>query len=126
MKKFYYPRFFRIGWLSAQLFCKSYEMELASFENIEEVNKVFDLLNADSHSMTTGYVLVDGITLTPGSHDWYWTQNGRKISFSIPWEPKNPSGGNEQCLGMAKNEKNFNDIDCKSHESTFLCQKVKL
>lgn len=132
MKKYYFPRYFKSNWIEAQGICRAYNMELARFETINEVNKVFDLFRANYElsSISTFWMFVDGMTPAPGSNNnWYWTQTGRKVSFSIPWATSNPSGGHEQCLSIGRHGSNhpwsFNDVPYEGYKNIFLCQKTK-
>ncbi|KAL7019626.1 hypothetical protein ACKWTF_011183 [Chironomus riparius] len=133
VKKFYYPRYFRSNWIEAQMICKSYDMELARFETVDEVNDVFAFLkNSSDNVFQNGYwIFVGGIASTPGSvTSWYWTQTGVKVSFDIPWATSNPSGGHEQCLSIGKHgfgyPLSFNDVPYEGYKNIFLCQKTKI
>lgn len=104
-------------------------MELARFESIDEVNKVFDMIkNSNDIVLQNGFwMFVDGMTPSPGSTtSWFWTQTGEKISFDIPWATTNPSGGHEQCLSIGKHGLNhplsFNDVPYDGYKNIFLCQ----
>jgi len=69
------------------------------------------------------YVFVDGITLTPKSPtDWYWTNSGEKIPYTIQWnkgEPNNYSN-NENCLSIGRRIRNdtlgFSDHFCNARK----------
>jgi len=103
-------------------------MELARFETIDEVNKVFDMIKKNVALQNGFWMFVDAMTPSPGSkNNWYWTQTGRKISFNIPWATSNPSGRHEQCLSIGRhginNPLSFNDVPYDGYKNIFLCQK---
>ena len=70
------------------------------------------------------------MTLTPRSPtDWYWTKNGEKISFPIPWQPDEPNFdyNEEFCLSVwIQNVRviGFNDGRCLSSLWPYICQRI--
>lgn len=76
------------------------------------------------------WIFLDGIALTPKSPtDWYWTENGDKISFEMPWLDKQPDtyANNEWYLSIGRfgidGPIGFNDISGRDFFHNFLCQK---
>jgi len=69
------------------------------------------------------------MTLTPRSPtDWYWTRNGEKIAFTIPWQPGEPNFENdlEYCLSVWIQDVEiigFNDANCQNQTWPFVCQR---
>lgn len=125
--------------MTAKVACKAYEMELATFETLREFTSFQQLwedskLNKNFNSVF--YLHVDGITKTPKSlDDWYFTKNGQKIPFQMPWLTGEPNCANnaEYCLSIGKKSSEdllqFNDSICYSsrsfyHFNSFVCQKV--
>ena len=114
-------------------------MELATFETLDEFKNFQQLWEKSNFSelfKSTFYLHVDGITKTPKSYDdWYFTKNGRKIQFEMPWLEGEPNCGSniEYCLSVGKKSSEdvikFNDSICYStrnnfHFNSFVCQKV--
>lgn len=78
-------------------------------------------------------LLVDGLTLTlKSTTDWYWTDNGEKIPFEIPFitgEPNNYQNLNKNCLALEDTFLPYRFFDFPCIKSTNilefppLCQK---
>lgn len=112
-------------------------MEFAYIDNLNEFNYVSRIIkeNEDKFVGTSylSWVLLDGMTLVPKSpNDWYWTVNGEKVSFQMPFLAGQPDDANndEKCLslgpsGGAEMPYMFNDYPCNKLDSTFICQKMK-
>lgn len=110
-------------------------MELATMETLSEANAVLTM--ADNHSflraLSNSILWIDGITLTPMSKtDWYWSDSGEKIDFSIPWLANQPNSADQRCLSIAKETINqkfgFNDGTCSSTSFMvrFICERIDL
>ena len=119
-------------WIEAKTICKTFNMELASFKTLEEANTVMDMVRRDSKLAEIDFLwmFLDGIALSPKSKtDWYWTETGEKIGFTIPWPPTQPdtADGNEFYLSFGRFTKEgtlaFNDLPGKKFMNSFLCQK---
>lgn len=127
-KVFYIPRFLRSRWSGARSICKTYGMDIATFETSKQMIAVSEMCTKNSEKITTGAAHVGATTLTGGSKtDWYWVTTGEKISYSIKWLPFEPNnvGGAEQCLLIGGEEFLYNDINCNGpNEYQFICEKV--
>jgi len=70
--------------------------------------------------------------MTPSGNtsiDWYWTNTGTKVSYSIPWQNGGPDffNGIEYCLSFTGNEPShvgFNDHPCFGLLTPFVCQRI--
>lgn len=131
-KIYYFPRYIKATWIEAKAICKTYNLELASFKTLEEANAVMDMVRRDSllSAIDFLWIFLDGIALTQKSPtDWYWTENGEKISFSMPWLSGQPdtAGNAEWYLSIGRFTKEgtlgFNDIPGRDFVNTFMCQK---
>jgi len=134
-KTYYLSRLFQATWVDAKTICKAFDLELATFEtsdeasnfiNRESVKNFFD--GFDDH-----FVFVDGVGLTPKSlTDWYWTNSGEKIPYSMQWNAGEPNyhQNYEYCLSIGKISKNekigFNDYRCWEYPKHFICQKTEM
>ncbi|CAG9802947.1 unnamed protein product [Chironomus riparius] len=129
-KTFYLPRYFRTTWMLARAMCKSYDLEFASADTLDEATTLVSFVKNNS-----GYVyvtaLIGGLTLTPKSKtDWYWVNSGNKVAYDIPWYVTQPNNyeGKEQCLGIGRGYKDkfdFHDYKCMGEDLTFICQKIE-
>ena len=107
-------------------------MELATFETLNEAETFLNVAyeNAFIKAYHLSHFYIDGMTLTPNSTtDWYWTKNGEKISFSIPWQPDEPNFDSnvEYCLSVWIQDIKvigFNDGQCQNIEWPFICQRI--
>ena len=135
------PRVFRGDWLTAKLTCKTFDKELVTFESLDEFKKFQQLWEDYKYSKyfeAPFYLHVDGFTKTPKSTDeWYFTKNGKKISFEMPWLNEEPNFGQriEYCLSVGKKSSDellkFNDSICYNsrknyHFNSFVCQKIEV
>ncbi|KAG5683721.1 hypothetical protein PVAND_012986 [Polypedilum vanderplanki] len=129
-KTYYVSNYVQGNWLEAFLYCKAFDMDLASFDTLDEVNAVAAIKKAQSN-LFTSYTLIGGMSNKMNSNDWFWVSNGNKISYTIPWnwgEPNN-YGGKEWCLsiGPTADAMKFNDIACHKlfvDDLSFMCQQV--
>lgn len=135
-KSYFYPRILKGDWAQSKLLCKGFDLELATFETLNEAFQFLSMIasfNASASLPTPKYFYTDGFTLTIGSvDDWYWTKNGNKVSFDIPWAPYEPNSnhGLEYCLSVGKASLSqgwgFNDVHCQHENKTFpfICQRM--
>lgn len=123
----------RNTWGEARAICKSFDLELATFETLSEAAKFLSM--ADNHSIFKSfagvYFLIDGTTLSPASStDWYWSKSGKKIQFPISWLSGQPDNGNisEYCFSFGRRNATekfgFNDLRCFEVIYHFVCQKM--
>ncbi|CAG9807027.1 unnamed protein product [Chironomus riparius] len=131
-KTFFASKYLRTDWFGAKVNCKAFNLELATFETLTEaqtfLNMAWNHNFIMSHNLT--FFLIDGMTLTPKSTtDWYWTKNGEKISFKIPWQPDEPNFEfeEEHCLSVWIQDVKaigFNDCKCQKLTWPFICQRI--
>jgi len=126
-------RYATADWFGAKALCKSFDLELATFETLIEAEKFIQVAKENQFIKTKIYphVFVDGMTLTPNSAtDWYWTRTGEKIPFTLPWkvgEPNFAFNGTEYCISVflqAPDNLGFNDVRCQIEETRFICQRI--
>jgi len=116
------------------MICNSFDFELASFETLAEATSFLNMCINNDFIQSYGliHIHVDGMTLIPNSTtEWYWTNSGKKISFSIPWQPGEPDfyGGDEYCFSFIafrylSNFLGFNVLNCKGYTAPFMCQRL--
>lgn len=124
--KFYFvPRHFQTTWENARSICRSYNMEIATFETLEEMQVVSDLCK-DNENIMTPYVHVGGMTTREGTKEsWFWIVTGKRINYNMPWADGEPNNDEDSQFCLALGTKNFlfDDIDCFGRsESKFICQ----
>jgi hypothetical protein len=131
-KIYYYPRYVNVTWIEAKMLCKTYNLQLATIQTLNEAYAVMNMINrnADLGVRDNLWVYIDGMGLTPRtSTDWYWSESGNKIDFTMPWLTGQPdtAGGAEWFLSIGKYTKDtqigFNDIPGTGFVNAFLCQK---
>ena len=125
-------KYLRTNWLKAKSICKSFDLELASFETLAEAENFINI--AKNHPFVISYggnhMLVDGMTDTPNTKtEWFWTKTGTKVSYSLPWQKGEPNFLNEgeYCLAISAHEPStlgFNDIPCQLGLIAFVCQRI--
>jgi len=135
-KSYFIPRELKADWAQSKVLCKAFDLELATFETLTEALTFLSIIENNSHIAvlpTPKYFYIDGYTTSgPSKTDWYWTRNGNKIMYPIPWAPYEPTYGdyNEHCLSIGKNRLDldwgFNDIHCQNQEKNFIfiCQRI--
>lgn len=116
----------RLDWMMALLFCRYFNMELATIPNKSFEVEFLQLIN---NSQTNHYQIFIGGTNEGTREKWYWSKNGELIKYDIEWNAGEPNNLNntqptaENCLalmnlsGMFK----FSDLFCIS-EIAFVCE----
>lgn len=128
-KIFYLSTDFEASWMDARSFCKTYDMDLTSFDTN------YEFTNFVKHAMKSLYYFdkwthIGGISKLAGKHrEWYWIATNRKVSYPMVFAVGQPNNylGRQNCLGVSKEEKTFEfqDIDCHGRfEEKFICQKI--
>ena len=126
-------RYTTADWFGAKALCKSFGLELATFETLTEAETFIQVAKENQFIKTNvhPHFLVDGMTLTPNSTtDWYWTKTGEKIPFPLPWregEPNFAFDGTEYCISVflqAPDNLGFNDVRCQIEERPYICQRM--
>ncbi|KAL7036608.1 hypothetical protein ACKWTF_008865 [Chironomus riparius] len=128
---FFLSRYSKAPWAESKAFCKAFDLELLSFETLEESRAFISMADNNSilKKLSNVWLWTDGITLTKKSTtDCYWTKTGTKISFPMDWYPGQPSGSDQYCLCVskrsAKTKFGFNDLQCYD-SYTIVCQRVE-
>ncbi|CAG9809164.1 unnamed protein product [Chironomus riparius] len=131
-KVYFISKYFKSSWAEAKAICRSFDLELATFENLVEFTNFQKILKAaNPFPPNIDMVHVDGMTPNTGSTtDWYWTNSGVKIPYTLQWNPGQPdnAGGQEACLTIRKygGDYAFNDYFCSERTTYFICQKTEL
>jgi len=82
--------------------------------------------NSQALSLASDFHM-DGMTNTPLSIDnWYWTNTGKKISFTILWAEGEPNSPYESCLSFKTPSTGIgiNDTTCQYAVIPFVCQRI--
>ncbi|XP_070491061.1 macrophage mannose receptor 1-like [Chironomus tepperi] len=130
-KTYYMSKHFKSNFPEAKAICKAFDLELATFETLQEMQNFFGtLLKPDHFSSFSIYAHIDGMTTQSASTtDWYWTNSGAKMFYSLSWAPGEPNNGvdKEGCLTVVKLTDKFalNDYPCASNPTQFICQETK-
>ena len=120
---------FEANWMDSRSFCKTYDMDLASFDTSYEFSN-FVKHAMKSVSMFDKWTHIGGISKVVGKNrEWYWINGNKRISYPMVFATGQPNNylGRQNCLGISKEEKTFEfqDIDCHGRfEEKFLCQKI--
>jgi hypothetical protein len=76
---------------------------------------------------------MDGIASTLKSKtEWYWSSNGQKVSFAIPWRSGQPdnANGTEYCFGFSRLSANqnfgYSDFNCRGFNPLCTCERIDL
>jgi hypothetical protein len=138
MKQYFLPRYYRTTHQFAKSLCRAYDMEFAYIDNLSEFKYVSSMVKENEDKFVgsgfKNWVLIDGMTLVPRSpNDWYWTVNGEKVSFEMPFMSGQPdsASADEKCLSLGPSAESsmpykFNDYPCNRLDTTFICQKMKI
>lgn len=128
-KVFYLSIDFEASWMEARSYCKTYDMDLASFDTSYEFSNFVKLAMKSSFYFDR-WTHVGGISKTSGKHrEWFWVGKNAKVSYQMQFATGQPNNylGRQNCLGISKEEKTFEfqDIDCHGRfEEKFICQKI--
>lgn len=105
-------------------------MEFVSLESLQESNHLLKICQQNSQ-LFDGWTYIGGLTTVGGSRtEWYWVDNGKKLSFELNFAAGQPdnAGNNELCLsignlGIATGNFFFNDNPCYGWRPyRFICQ----
>lgn len=119
--------YLKASWIDAQLICRSYGMNLLTFEsefedlivrkNFKESSEQKLLLNLPRHFHV-------GVTKV-GSTDWYSIASNKSLDYDINWKSTDESDEMKNCAMMENDEGTFvyESIDCALLETNFLCQE---
>jgi hypothetical protein len=123
LKEYWFSTHFIVRWHEAKMLCKSYGLELVSFDSAEEMTNF-----TETENIFTTYVYIDGIKKMTGNttFEWYWAGTGEQLKFSPRYDYREPNGGaGERCMCFIKrsNETFFHDVDCVNGiPAQFICQ----
>ena len=115
--------------MESRSFCKTYEMDLAQFENAYEFSNFLKFAMKKYHHFEK-WTHIGGISRFSGKNrEWFWVGKNSKISYPLQFATGQPNNylGRQNCLGISKEENTFEfqDIDCHGrYEEKFICQKI--
>lgn len=130
-KIFYLSMDFEGNWMESRSFCKTFDMDLVSFDTSYEFSNFVRQAMKNVHYFDK-WTHIGGVSKVAGKQrDWYWIANNRKVVFPMQFATGHPNNylGRQNCLGISKEEKTFEfqDIDCwGKFEEKFICQKICL
>lgn len=128
-KEFLIPRHYKSAAVHVRSICLAHNFDIASLDTLDEFNYVSSQCKQHQNLISNDYVLIDGLAMSPKtSKDWYWTNSGNKINYTMPWSPKKLDFAHqsEWCLSLGPAEiYQFNDIRCNGEEYSFICQKAR-
>lgn len=132
-KSYFISRYFKSFWAESKAICNAFNMELATFETRDEAQNFVNILEQNEYFKANGrFVLVDGVTDLQGSPtEWYYSNSGEKIPYSIPWASSQPDNyyNNEPVLSVGRiamdDKVGFNDIPA-NYAVKFACQKTEI
>ncbi|CAO1361314.1 unnamed protein product [Diamesa tonsa] len=121
MKRFYISKTAKASWVKSHDICKSFGMELATFDIPNEAEQL--LVNYRLHSTKQPNVWVG---YTDQNHEGVWTSNkGKQMDKNISFHAGelNDKTGIENCLeiNFSNNQYKFNDVNCNK-ELHFMCE----
>lgn len=116
----------RLDWMTAHLFCRYFNMELATIPDKNFERKFLELID---NSKTNHDQIFIGGTDEGSEGKWYWSKNGEQIKYDIEWnegEPNNIHNTHptaENCLALMNWTGNYKFIDlfCNT-EVAFVCE----
>lgn len=123
----------KASFMNAYSFCKSLDMELATFETKAEVDWFADMFVNSCSKHDIEWCMVGGIRKfadkTISSTNWFWMQSGNQINYELSWHNGQPDNNNglQWCLAVSKKGRKtsfFADIECYKREEHFICQKT--
>ena len=119
----------QLTWANVRSVCKSFGLDIGSFDTLEELNALIDMAKKQVPTLSGSYH-VGGVTLTPKSpNDWFWVTTGEKIEYQLPWASGQPDTfkGVQYCLRIIVPGYTFDDFDCDhaSGSIKFVCQDIE-
>ena len=83
MKVFYLSMDFEANWMDSRSFCKTYGMDLATFDSSLEFSN-FLKHAMKSVSYFNKWTHIGGVSKFVGKHrDWYWITTNRRVTFNM-------------------------------------------
>ncbi|XP_036444938.1 C-type mannose receptor 2-like [Colossoma macropomum] len=111
------------SWTEAQRYCRENYTDLASIDNMEEMNRLINTVNG-SYSGLAWIGLYDDLD------SWRWSLDDESlhkenVTNFRNWYIQKPvnSGGNRMCVILSQFQATWLETSC-SHKSTFLCYDV--
>lgn len=120
---------FEGNWMDSRSYCKTYDMELVTFDTSYEFSVFVKIAMRNVHYFHK-WTHIGGVSKFVGKNrEWFWVNGSRKINFPLQFAAGQPNNylGRQNCLGISKEEKTFEfqDIDCHGRfEEKFICQKI--
>lgn len=115
-----------MDWRTAILFCKSFNMELATFSTKQEEDDFFNMLTKGNKEVDNLFV---GATDEGSESEWYNMPSSTKIEYNIRFPVKSAGykDTTKNCMAVLKNESIFylDDVDCGSVRNC-VCQDLRL
>ncbi|TRZ00577.1 hypothetical protein DNTS_004499 [Danionella cerebrum] len=96
-------------WTEAQSYCREQYSDLATAENMDDMNKLKELMKSGDN----GNIWIGLHKTNP--NEWHWS-SGDRVIF-VNWEPGQPDSTAE-CATMKEGK--WNDVEC-SNTNTFIC-----
>jgi len=99
-KTYYVSENFKASWINSHAICKSFGMEFASLDSLDEQNEFFRQCSENKHLFPELGTFIGGYAKQPGTTDgWCWINSGETVGRTLPFEgrPDN-ADNNEQCL----------------------------
>lgn len=119
---------FRSNWMSAQSFCKSYDMDLVALES-EHEEKYFKKICENNSESFEELSHIGGVSnFVDGQENWFWIASRKKVNFNLSFSEKASNEKEEKnCLQMVKGPRGFSyaRTNCFGSElRKFVCQKM--
>jgi hypothetical protein len=149
VKTYFASTRFRSSWENALLMCANLDMELVTFQSLDEQNSFKARFNSTLLGLSYKGFFIGAMTgISRSTTEWYWTDNNqitanKKINYPINWmkSPQQPDNylGKEFCMNIymrTANEFVYNDIQCSESFLNyvvdpmtglyFICQDVSI
>jgi hypothetical protein len=118
---------FQLTWLDAFIFCKAFDMQLATFDTKQEEDFVLDMIAQNWMNNMESQSFIGGTRI--GRDNWYWISTGEIVDYKIRWRNGEPNNleSNENCLSIGHYHSTFAVIDIDCHKSTrsFVCERFE-
>ncbi|KAL7017388.1 hypothetical protein ACKWTF_010353 [Chironomus riparius] len=113
------------------IFLSTYLFVLLLVSSEDQFRTSSSVLHAKTQPKNVAFEDLGNYNLQGSSTEWFWTNSGEKIPYSIPWAAAQPDNfyNNEPVLSVGRismdDKVGFNDIPA-NYAARFACQKTEL
>lgn len=110
------------------MFCRQFDMQLATLENEQEQRSFLKLLTDTLPASNDFNKAFIGGSNIGSTENWYWVSTGASIKYPLSWTDQLSSSGNCMNIFLINETFKLNRAPCDATDSVqpFICEKSNL